>query len=176
VDKPIIQYVVEEAVASGIKDIIIVTGWHKRAIEDHFDYPFELEQRLKEWGKLEMLDDMANFIYVRQKGQYGNGTPVLSAREVIGDEPFVVLWGDEFIYSKPPRTKQCIEVFEKYGDPVISAIKVPQKDVSRYGIVDVKNCREKHLSDFQADRKTGTNGITFKSGSPWLLCINSRYF
>lgn len=144
VDKPIIQYVVEEAVAAGIRDIIIVTGWHKRAIEDHFDYPFELEQRLKEWGKHEMLDevrriaDMANFIYIRQKGPYGNGTPVLSAREVIGDEPFVVLWGDEFIHSKPARAKQCIEVYEKYGDPVISAIKVAKKDVKRYGIADVK--------------------------------------
>lgn len=148
VDKPIIQYVVEEVVASGITDIVIVTGWHKRAIEDHFDYPFELEQRLKEWGKLEMLEevrriaDMANFIYVRQKGHYGNGTPVLSARNVIGDEPFVVVWGDEFIYSKPPRVKQCIDVFEKYGDPVISAVKVPKKDVSRYGIADVKHIED----------------------------------
>ncbi len=149
VDKPIIQYVVEEAVASGIEDIIIVTGWHKRAIEDHFDYPFELEERLKDWGKLDLLEevrriaDMANFIYIRQKGHYGNGTPVLSAREVIGDEPFVVLWGDEFIYSKPPRTKQCIEVYEKYGDPVISAVRVPKKDVKRYGIVDVTKVEDK---------------------------------
>ncbi|MBI4058339.1 UTP--glucose-1-phosphate uridylyltransferase GalU [Candidatus Gottesmanbacteria bacterium] len=145
VDKPIIQYVVEEVVASGIEDIIIVTGWHKRAIEDHFDYPFELEMRLKEWGKHEMLEevrriaDMANFIYVRQKGPYGNGTPVLSARSVIGDEPFVVVWGDEFMYATPPRVLQCVGVFEKYGDPVISAVKVPKKDVGRYGIVDVKN-------------------------------------
>lgn len=148
VDKPIIQYVVEEAVASGILDIIIVTGWHKRAVEDHFDYPFELEQRLKEWGKLDLLEevrriaDMANFIYVRQKGHYGNGTPVLSARDVIGNEPFLVLWGDEFIYSHPPRAKQCIEVFEKYGDPVISAVNVPKKDVGRYGIVDVKHVED----------------------------------
>ena len=159
VDKPIIQYVVEEAVASGIKDIIIVTGWHKRAIEDHFDYPFELEQRLKEWGKLELLEevrriaDMANFIYVRQKGPYGNGTPVLSARGVIGDEPFVVLWGDEFIYSQPPRTRQCIEVFEKYGDPVISAIKVPKKDVRRYGIADVKNVEKNIYQIFKLIEK-----------------------
>lgn len=145
VDKPVIQYVVEEVADSGITDIIIVTGWHKRAIEDHFDYPFELEQRLEEWGKKQQLEevrriaDIANFIYVRQKGPYGNGTPVLAAKEVIGDEPFVVVWGDEFIYSKPPRTKQCIEVFEKYGDPVISAVKVAKKDVTRYGIADVKH-------------------------------------
>lgn len=143
VDKPVIQYVVEELVASGITDIIIVTGWHKRAIEDHFDYPNELIQMLREQGKHELLDsvkntaELANFIYIRQKGPYGNGTPVLCARQVIGDEPFVAIWGDEFIYSHPPRTKQCIEVFEKYGDPVISAVRVPKKDVSRYGIVDV---------------------------------------
>lgn len=145
VDKPVIQYVVEELVASGITDIVIVTGWHKRAIEDHFDYPNELIQMLKEQGKHELLDavkktaELANFIYIRQKGPYGNGTPVLCARTVIGDEPFVAIWGDEFIYAHPPRAKQCIEVFEKYGDPVISAVRVPKEDVSRYGIVEATN-------------------------------------
>lgn len=143
VDKPVIQYVVEELVASGIQDIVIVTGWHKRSIEDHFDYPNELIQTLKEQGKEKLIDEvkktaeLANFIYIRQKGPYGNGTPVMCAQHVIGDEPFVVAWGDEFIYSNPPRAKQCIEVFEKYGDPVISAIKVPHEDVSRYGIVEL---------------------------------------
>ncbi len=143
VDKPVIQYVVEELVASGITDIVIVTGWHKRAIEDHFDYPNELIQMLKDQGKEELLEsvkktaELANFIYIRQKGPYGNGTPVLCARSVIGDEPFVAIWGDEFIYAHPPRAKQCIEVFEKYGDPVISAIRVPKDDVSRYGIVEI---------------------------------------
>ncbi len=143
VDKPIIQYVVEELVDSGIKEIVIVTGWHKRAIEDHFDYPNELIHTLKEQGKEEMIDqvkrtaELANFVYIRQKGPYGNGTPVLCAKDVIGDEPFVVIWGDEFIYSNPPRTKQCLDVFAKYGDPVISAIRVPKNDVSRYGIAEV---------------------------------------
>jgi UTP--glucose-1-phosphate uridylyltransferase len=145
VDKPVIQYVVEELVAAGIKDIVIVTGWHKRAIEDHFDYPNELIQTLKEQGKDKLIDEvkrtaeLANFIYIRQKGPYGNGTPVLCAKNVIGDEPFVVAWGDEFIYAKPPRALQCIEVFEKYGDPVISAVRVPKADVSRYGIVEAVN-------------------------------------
>src|ERR1700691_2733833 len=94
VDKPIIQYVVEEAVASGIEEIIIITGWNKRSIEDHFDYPYELEKRLLEAGKKEQaeevrkISDMANFVYLRQKGPYGNGTPVLNARSVVGDEPF----------------------------------------------------------------------------------------
>ncbi len=142
VDKPVIQYVVEELVASGITDIVIVTGWHKRSIEDHFDYPNDLIQTLKEQKKEKLIEEviriaeMANFIYIRQKGPYGNGTPVLCAREVIGDEPCVVIWGDEFIYADPPRARQCIEVYEKYGDPVISAVRVPKEDVSRYGIVD----------------------------------------
>lgn len=142
VDKPVIQYVVEELVESGITEIVIVTGWHKRAIEDHFDYPNELIQTLKDQGKEAMIEavkrpaELANFVYIRQKGPYGNGTPVLCAKDVIGDEPFVVIWGDEFIYSHPPRTRQCLDVFEKYGDPVISAIRVPKHDVSRYGIVE----------------------------------------
>ncbi len=143
VDKPIIQYVVEEAVASGITDIILVTGASKRAVEDHFDYNYELQHWLKKQGKEELREeikkiaDMANFIYIRQKGPYGNGTPVLSAQEVIGDEPFVVLWGDEFIYARPPRAKQCIDVFQKYGDPVISGIRVPKKETYKYGIAKV---------------------------------------
>lgn len=145
VDKPIIQYVVEEAVASGIEDIIIVTGWHKRSIEDHFDYPYELERRLLEAGKdkqakeVRDIANLANFIYIRQKGPYGNGTPVLNAREVIGDEPFAVLWGDEFIYSDPPRLKQMMDAWEKHGTPNISAVRVPEKSVSKYGIADVSD-------------------------------------
>ncbi len=144
VDKPIIQYVVEEAVASGIEDIIIVTGWHKRTIEDHFDYPFELEKRLEEAGKHQEAEDvrriaeMANFIYIRQKGPYGNGTPVLNAREVIGDEPFAVLWGDEFIYADPPRLRQMVDVWDKYGKAVISAVRIEDEQaLSKYGIADV---------------------------------------
>lgn len=143
VDKPIIQYVVEECVAAGIEDIIIVTGWHKRSIEDHFDYPFELEKRLEEAGKhsqaeeVRRIAEMANFIYIRQKGTYGNGTPVLNAKQVIGNEPFAVLWGDEFIYSNPPRLKQMLDVWEEYGNPVVSAVRVPETSVNRYGIADV---------------------------------------
>lgn len=145
VDKPVIQYVVEELVESGITDIIIVTGWHKRSIEDHFDYPYELIKTLEQQKKEKLLEEvkktaeLANFIYIRQKGPYGNGTPVRCARQVVGDEPFVVIWGDEFIYADPPRAKQCIDVYEKYGDPVISAVRVPKEDVNRYGIVDAVN-------------------------------------
>ncbi len=143
VDKPIIQYVVEEAVASGITDIIIVTGWNKRSIEDHFDFPYALSRYLRETGKETQAEEvtriaqMANFIYVRQKGPYGNGTPILNARSAIGDEPFAILWGDEFIYSDPPRLKQCIDAWETHGVPNISAVRVPKSSVSKYGIADI---------------------------------------
>ena len=145
VDKPVIQYVVEEAVDSGIRDVIIVTGSAKRAIEDHFDVPnAELLKNLEEGGKTKFveeitrLSEMANFIYIRQKGPYGNGTPILSAEPAIEDEPFAVLWGDEFIYSTPPRLKQMIDVYEKYGGIVISGVRIEKKeDLRRYGIADV---------------------------------------
>jgi len=145
VDKPVIQYVVEEAVNSGVEDVIIVTGSAKRAIEDHFDVPnAELLKNLEEGGKtgfveqITKLSEMANFIYIRQKGPYGNGTPILSAEPAIEDEPFAVLWGDEFIYSTPPRLKQMIDVYEKYGGIVISGVRIKKKeDLKRYGIADV---------------------------------------
>jgi len=145
VDKPIIQYVVEECVASGIEDIVMITNSQKRSIEDHFDYPYELENRLKESGKQKELEEvrkiaeMANFVYIRQKGPYGNATPVLCAEPAIGNEPFVVIWGDEFIFAEPPRLKQMIEVYEKYGGIVISGVRIKNKaDVSRYGIADIE--------------------------------------
>ncbi|MFH0804943.1 MAG: UTP--glucose-1-phosphate uridylyltransferase GalU [Patescibacteria group bacterium] len=145
VDTPVIQYVVEEAVNSGIRDIIIVTSWQKRSIEDHFDHSLELERQLELAGKTEQLKEirriaeMANFIYVRQKGPYGNATPVIAASHLVQDEPFAVLWGDEFFSSEPPRLKQLIDAYEQCGHSVISAIRVPQEDVSRYGIADVKS-------------------------------------
>jgi len=145
VDKPVIQYVVEEVVASGIENVIIVTGASKRAIEDHFDEPNEdLVQNLENGKKAALLEQiksisqMANFIYVRQKGPYGNGTPVLAGEAVIEDEPFAVLWGDEFIYSTPPRLKQMIDVYEKYGGMVISGVRIEDKeDLKRYGVMDL---------------------------------------
>ncbi len=145
VDKPVIQYVVEEAVASGIEDVIIVTGYSKRTIEDHFDLPnADLINNLKLGHKehmiemLEKIADMANFIYIRQKGMYGNGTPVLTAAPIIGNEMFAVMWGDEFIRSNPPRLAQMMEVYEKYGGAVISAVRIPNKeDLKRYGIAQV---------------------------------------
>lgn len=150
VDKPVIQYVVEEAVASGIEDVVIVTGALKRAIEDHFDVTNQdLIKNLKDGGKEDLLEltrkisGLANFIYVRQKGPYGNGTPVLAAEPVIEDEPFAVLWGDEFIYSKPPRLSQMIKVYEELGGIVISGVEIEKKeDLKRYGIADLEPVRD----------------------------------
>lgn len=149
VDKPVIQYVVEEAVESGIKDIVLVTGALKRAIEDHFDVPNQdLIKNLKDGGKEDLLEltkrvaNLANFIYVRQKGPYGNGTPVLAAESIIEDEPFAVLWGDEFIYSKPPRLAQMMRVHEELGGVVISGVEIKKKeDLKRYGIADLEPVR-----------------------------------
>jgi len=146
VDKPVIQYVVEEAVASGIEDVIIITGWQKRAIEDHFDRSLELEKYLKEKGKekelaeIKRIAELANFIYIRQKGEvYGNAIPVLTAQPAIGNETFAVLWGDEFIWAEPPRLAQMIEVYKKYKGAVISAVRIETKDhLSRYGIGDLE--------------------------------------
>ncbi|MCP6718355.1 MAG: UTP--glucose-1-phosphate uridylyltransferase [Patescibacteria group bacterium] len=150
VDRPIIQYVVEEVVNSGIEDIVIVTGANKRAIEDHFDRLLELEQHLQKQNKYEKLSQiqkiaqLANFIYIRQKGdKYGNAIPVLSAESVIGNEPFVVLWGDEFIAAKPPRLAQMLKAYEKYKGIMISAVRIKEKeDLSRYGIADVEKVDE----------------------------------
>lgn len=143
VDKPIIQYVVEDAVRSGITDIIMVTGPSKRAVEDHFSPNYELVSWLKKQGKEEAAEevkkiaDMANFIYIRQKGPYGNGTPVLCAKDIVGNEPFAVMWGDEFFYApKKPQLKQLIDVFEKYNDPVLTGYEVDDAGTEKYGIID----------------------------------------
>ncbi|MFQ5452542.1 MAG: UTP--glucose-1-phosphate uridylyltransferase [Candidatus Paceibacterota bacterium] len=151
VDKPVIQYVVEEAVESGIKDIVIVTGASKRAIEDHFDRPSaDLLKNLEEGRKYEFIKqvkqiaEMANFIYIRQKGAYGNGTPVLSAEPIVGDEPFAVMWGDEFIHAKPPRLSQMISAWEKYGGVMISGVRIHEKKyLNRYGIADLEPVDDK---------------------------------
>lgn len=168
VDKPIIQYVVEELVDAGIKDIIIVTGYHKRSIEDHFDRPsLELLENLRMGGEkkkhlieqAEKIANMANFIYVRQKGPYGNGTPLLNVREIVGDEPFLYTWSDDFIKAEPKsRFKQMIEIYEEFGWPVIAGIKAEKpEDYDRYGnaggrelrdgLIDVESLIEKPGKD-----------------------------
>lgn len=144
VDKPVIQYIVEEAVASGIEEITFVTSLGKRAIEDHFDRNFELEYRLrkkgkkKELGQLLDISDMAKFTYVRQRSPKGDGDAVLSARHVIGNEPCVVIFGDDIMDSKKTSVTQLIEVYNRYEDPVIGLFRVPKKEISNYGVVAVK--------------------------------------
>ena len=144
VDKPIIQLVVEELVEAGIKDIIFVTRWDKKPLEDHFDHSTALEDDLRKNGKekfadmIEGIADMANFIYVRQKGPYGNGTPVLSAASIVANEPFVFVYGDDLVKSKVSFTKQMVEDFEKNGNAMISVQEVPLEVVNRYGVVKIK--------------------------------------
>jgi UTP--glucose-1-phosphate uridylyltransferase len=145
IDKPIIQYVVEEAVAAGITDIIIVGSANKRAIEDHFDHQYELENKLRTDGKHELADKMeavaelANFIYLRQKGPMGNATPVLNARPLVEGEPFLMLFADDFFNSKVPRAVQLLETYEKTGKPVIALYAVEHERAKSYGIADVKS-------------------------------------
>lgn len=163
VDKPVIQIVVEELVAVGITDIVVVTGYHKRTIEDHFDAPSrDLVENLKMGGEkkkplldaTEAISEMANFAYVRQKGPYGNGTPLLNVRHLIGNEPFLYTWSDDFIMAKPSRFKQLLDVYEEYGCSVLASIKATKdEDYDRYGfaggeeikpgIIDAKTIIEK---------------------------------
>jgi len=141
VDKPIIQLVVEELIEAGIEDIIMVTKWDKKPLEDHFDHSWALENDLEKNGKMDLVKkikeiaDMANFVYVRQKGPYGNGTPVLSATSLVDDEPFIFVWGDDLVKSKVSFTKQMVDDYEKNGKLMIGVQEVPRDQVNRYGIV-----------------------------------------
>ncbi len=142
VDKPIIQYVIEEAVASGLSNIIIVTGRGKNAIEDHFDVSYELERLLEERGKTDLLEQvraissMINVSYVRQGETQGLGHAVLMAKDLVGDEPFAVMLGDDIIDSSVPCMKQMIDVFEAHAGPVIAVQQVPKSEISAYGVID----------------------------------------
>ena len=142
VDKPIIQYVIEEAVAAGLTNIIIVTGRGKNAIEDHFDVSYELEKLLESRGKTDLLEqvravsNMINVSYVRQGEALGLGHAVLVARDLVGDEPFAVMLGDDIIDSATPCMKQMVRVFEKYQGPVVAVHKVPKDEISSYGVID----------------------------------------
>ena len=142
VDKPTIQYIVEEAVAAGIEDIIIVTGRNKRSIEDHFDKSIELELELEKKGKEELLylakkvSDIANIYYIRQKEPKGLGHAILMAKNFIGNEPFAVMLGDDIVVSKKPCLKQMIDVYSEYKTTVLGVQKVAKEDVNKYGIVN----------------------------------------
>lgn len=144
VDTPIIHLVVEELVEAGIEDIIFVTRWDKKPLEDYFDHSLALENDLRKNGKnelaekIEKIAEMANFVYVRQKGPYGNGTPVLSAASLVDDEPFVYAFGDDLVKSKVSFTKQMVDDYNKNGNLLIGAQEVPLAEVVRYGIVKLK--------------------------------------
>ncbi|MEB7689006.1 UTP--glucose-1-phosphate uridylyltransferase GalU [Staphylococcus equorum] len=141
-DKPTIQYIVEEAAKAGIEDIIIVTGKHKRSIEDHFDNQKELEMILEDKGKTDLLEkvhystSLANIFYVRQKEQKGLGHAIYSARQFIGNEPFAVLLGDDIVESETPAIKQLMNVYEETDKSVIGVQEVPDSETHRYGIID----------------------------------------
>lgn len=141
VDKPTIQYIIEEAVASGIEDILIVSGRGKRAIEDHFDKSYELEDMLKRKGEQELLSlvqdisNLANVNYVRQKEPRGLGHAIYCARSFIGSEPFAILLGDDIVDSSVPCLKQMIDVYEKYNTTILGVQQVPESEVSKYGII-----------------------------------------
>jgi len=141
VDKPTIQYVVEEAVASGLEAIILVTGRNKRAIEDHFDAAFELEYYLQDRGKMEELaqiktiSEMASVSYVRQKEPLGLGHAILCARPLVGEEPFAVFLGDDIIVSAVPCMRQLLGAYERYGGPVLAVMRIPREEIGRYGVI-----------------------------------------
>ncbi|MCR8659816.1 UTP--glucose-1-phosphate uridylyltransferase GalU [Paenibacillus endoradicis] len=175
VDKPTIQYIVEEAVAAGIEDIIIVTGKGKRAIEDHFDNSFELEQNLLNKGKLDLLNEvqkssqMADIHYIRQKEPKGLGHAIWCARKFIGDEPFAVLLGDDIVQSDVPCIRQLMDVYNKEEKSVIGAQRVPIEEVSRYGIIEYERI---------LDRMYGIKSLVEKpkkDESPSNLAIMGRY-
>ncbi|HHU6751430.1 TPA: UTP--glucose-1-phosphate uridylyltransferase GalU [Staphylococcus pseudintermedius] len=174
-DKPTIQYIVEEAVRAGIEDIIIVTGKHKRAIEDHFDNQIELEMNLAEKGKDDLLEkvqhatQLANLFYVRQKEQKGLGHAIWTAKQFIGDEPFAVLLGDDIVESETPAIQQLMQEYERTGKSVIGVQEVPEHETHRYGIVDPKNQQERlyEVTQFVEKPAFGT--------APSHLAIMGRY-
>ncbi|MRR58437.1 MAG: UTP--glucose-1-phosphate uridylyltransferase GalU [Deltaproteobacteria bacterium] len=175
IDKPLVQYVVEEAVASGIEQILFVTGRGKRAIEDHFDIAYELEAILREKGKAEALKevrdiaDMMSIFYVRQKQALGLGHAILCAREFVGNEPFAVLLGDDIIDAEQPCLCQLLDVFEKFRGPVLALEQVPMENISAYGCVKANKLSERvfEVTDLVEKPK--------KEDAPSDLAIIGRY-
>lgn len=174
VDKPTIQYIVEEAVKSGIEDIIIVTGKGKRSIEDHFDHAFELEENLKEKGKLDLLEKVqqsskVDIHYIRQKEPKGLGHAVWCARKFIGDEPFAVLLGDDIVQAKVPCLKQLMNEYEQTQSSVIGVQEIPENQTHRYGIIDPseQKGRRYEVRNFVEKPEPGT--------APSNLAIMGRY-
>ncbi len=175
-DKPTIQYVVEEAVESGVDDILIITGKGKRPIEDHFDRSFELEHHLKTKGKedylkeVEYISNLADIHFIRQKKQKGLGDAIYCAKKHVGDEPFVVMLGDTITKGATPCTKQLIEVYEKYGKSAIAVEEVPEEKIERYGIIGGEEVENGVININQLVEKPP------RSVAPSNLAIMGRYF
>ncbi|MBI2020227.1 UTP--glucose-1-phosphate uridylyltransferase [Candidatus Daviesbacteria bacterium] len=177
VDKPIIQRVVEELVDAGIETIVIITGWNKRSIEDHFDNNFELEERLQEAGKTDALEevrrisDLAEFVYIRQKGPEGNATPILNAKHIMRDDPFLVFFGDDFVDAEPSRAKQVIAAYEKYDSTIFSGVRAREdEDYQKYGFAAGQNVNGRVIKLEKIIEKPGS-----KETSPSDLAIVSGY-
>ena len=180
IDKPVIQIIVEQLVASGVTDIIIVTGSTKRAIEDHFDRSYELENELKAKGKDNLADqikdiaELANFIYIRQKGTpKGNARPLLNASHLLsGNEPFFMFFADDFFRSEVPQAKQLLDVYNKTGSSVISLIEVPSEDTVKYGIAKISDELDERtfkIEQLVEKPKVGTAPSNFAAVSGYLL-------
>jgi len=172
IDKPIIQYIVEDAVKSGIEDIILVTNYNKRSIEDHFGISKELELHLEEQGKKEFLKqireipNLANFIFIRQKSGYGNGSPVIDAKHIIGDEPFAVLWGDDlFLNDEKPQLKQLLDAYYEYNIPIITAMDIDDEGTKKYGVIEGEEIKEGIIKVNKLIEKPGPENTKSRIGS-----------
>ena len=180
VDKPVIQYAVEEAVAAGIEQVIIITSSQKRAIEDHFDLSYELEHLLEEKGEIEKLrlvrriSDLAQIAYVRQKEQLGLGHAILMAKDLIGHEPFAVLLPDDVVIADRPCIGQLIHAYQRTHASVVAVMEVPPDHVSRYGIVAAE-IDESHLDGDRLQRMTGIVEKPEPADAPSTLAVIGRY-
>lgn len=178
VDKPIIQHIVEELIDAGIEDVIIVTGYHKRSIEDHFDYlSTDLRANLKQSGKVEMLEEikkisnLANFAYIRQKGPYGNAMPIINAEHLVGGEPFIYAFADDFVKAEPSRFRQLVSVYEERGGNILTCVRAKtEQDYSRYAIVGGEQ-----INEYLMDVKTIIEKPGSRSAAPSDFASVSGY-
>ena len=182
VDKPLIQYSVEEAVASGIESILIVTGRDKSAIENHFDISYELEQLLQEKGKTEFFEEvrriseLVRISYTRQRQALGLGHAIYQAKDFAENEPFAVLLADDIVDAEKPALKQMIEVFEKYNAPVIATMQVAGEAISRFGVIDAEEIEPNIFKIKDMVEKPKFADAPLRFGNYWTLYFNTRYF
>lgn len=182
IDKPVIQYIVEELVSAGIEEIIFITSANKRAIEDHFDRHFELEYRLQKDGKRELLDEMrkiqnlARFVYVRQQEALGNGHALLQARDVIGDEPFAFAYGDDVIESTVPAIKQMLETYSEYQATTIGVVEVDDEGTRRYGIIKPEKINSKTYKVLATIEKPGPEAAPSHLANPGRYIFTPAIF